>query len=201
MALDFFEIAYLIGLVVGSTIRAIYRARTRGVTIAAAYKTKLDALLLILASLGLLVIPLFYLFSVRLDFANYSLPNWAGWLGILLFAAALWLLWRSHADLGLNWTPELEIRAGHTLVTTGVFKQIRHPMYAAHILWGLAQPLLLHNWIAGFSMLVTTLLLYLVRLPLEERMLVEQFGGEYRAYMHHTGRLLPRLWGREHDKE
>lgn len=88
----------------------------------------------------------------------------------------------------------LEIREGHSLVTQGVYRYTRHPMYAAHWLWGLAQPLLLQNWIAGFAMLVPSLPLYLYRVPREEQMLLEQFGEEYREYMDRTGWIVPRFW-------
>ncbi len=43
-------------------------------------------------------------------------------------------------------------------------------------------------------MLLTFLPLYLVRAGREEKMLLEEFDEDYRVYMHHTGRLLPRLW-------
>jgi protein-S-isoprenylcysteine O-methyltransferase Ste14 len=136
--------------------------------------------------------PLIYIFSPVFDFANYKLPSWTGWLGAIIFAAAIWLLWRSHADLGRSWTPTLGLRDDHRLVTKGVFKYIRHPMYAAHILWGVATPLMLHNWIAGFSFLLLTTLQYLSRVGDEERMMLEQFGEQYGSYMRRTGRLLPR---------
>jgi protein-S-isoprenylcysteine O-methyltransferase Ste14 len=58
-------------------------------------------------------------------------------------------------------------------------------------LWGVAQTLLLQNRVAGFSSLVLFLPLYLLRVPREERMMVEEFGDEYRAYMDRTGRILP----------
>ena len=66
-------------------------------------------------------------------------------------------------------------------------------MYAAHWWWAIAQILLLQNWIAGLSLLVSFLPLYLVRVPREERMMLEQFGQEYRIYMSRTGRLFPRF--------
>ena len=59
-------------------------------------------------------------------------------MGAFLFAVAIWLLWRSHVELGRNWTPTPGIRDDHQLVMSGVFGYIRHPMYAAHILWGIA---------------------------------------------------------------
>jgi protein-S-isoprenylcysteine O-methyltransferase Ste14 len=87
----------------------------------------------------------------------------------------------------------LEILQSHVLVTHGVFSHIRHPRYAAHLLWGIAQVFLLQNWIAGFSMLVTFLPGYFYRSRVEERMMIEHFGDEYRSYMGRTGRLFPRL--------
>jgi len=47
------------------------------------------------------------------------------------------------------------MRKEHRLVTAGVYRHIRHPMYAAIFLWCLAQGLLLPNWLAGWSALAT----------------------------------------------
>ena len=66
-------------------------------------------------------------------------------------------------------------------------------MYAAHLLWALAQPLLLWNWLAGLSLLANFLPLYLVRVPQEEKMMLDSFGEAYRAYMDRTGRVIPRF--------
>jgi len=189
-----FKVFYLIGLIVGSIIRALYTKHYRRNRIADNRDTVLDKLLVILSSMGLIVIPLFYLLTPWLDFADYHLPVWAGWIGVVVFVGALLLLWRSHADLGRNWLPTLQIREEHSLVIDGVFHYIRHPMYAAHWLWGIAQALLLQSWIAGFAMLATLLPLYLVRVPREEKMMLEHFGEEYRLYMNRTGRVIPLLW-------
>jgi protein-S-isoprenylcysteine O-methyltransferase Ste14 len=188
-----FEVIWLIGLIVGSVIRAIYARRPKKDEITVDRNTRLESLLLFLSSLGLIVLPLFYVFSPWLDFADYHLPTWAGWFGVTIFAFALWLLWRSHVDLGRNFTPTIQLKEKHTLVTHGIFRYIRHPIYAAHGLWGIAQVLLLQNWIAGLSMLVFFLPFYLVRVPNEEKMMLEHFGEEYRVYMDKTGRLIPRL--------
>ena len=114
-------------------------------------------------------------------------------VGALVFAAGGWLLWRSHAELGRNFSPTLQLVENHSLVTDGVFSRIRHPMYSAHLLWAIAQILLLQNWIAGPAFLVVQIPLYLRRIPAEERMMLGQFGEEYREYMGRTGRLFPRF--------
>ena len=138
-----------------------------------------------------------YIFSPWLSFADYSLPTWTGWPGTVAFAAAVLLLWRSHADLGPHWSPRVQVRQDHELVTTGIYTHIRHPMYAAHLLWAVAQPLLLHNWLAGPGALVFFVPFLLIRISREERTMLDAFGQEYRAYVNRTGRLIPPLQGRQ----
>ena len=189
-----FEAIYLVGLIAGSVIRRLATRQYRRHTATVHREPELVKLLMVLAFMGMIVVPLFYVLTSWLDFADYSLPTWAGLGGAAVFAAGLWLLWRSHADLGGNWSPYLEIREEHSLVTQGAFRRIRHPTYAAHWLWAIAQALLLHNWIAGLTMLASFLPLYLLRVVHEEEMMLEHFGEEYRSYMNRTGRVIPRLW-------
>ena len=155
--------------------------------------------LLGLMFIGMFFIPAVYELTSRFDRSNYRLLPEArgviGGAGAAILALAVWLFWRSHADLGRNWSPSLELREGHELVTEGVYRSIRHPMYASMWLWGVAQALLLQNWIAGWASLVMFMPLYLLRVPREERMMLDEFGEEYRAYMNRTGRVIPRLGG------
>lgn len=120
------------------------------------------ALLASLWGIAILIL-IVHVFARWLSFADYDLPAWAGWTGIVIFTAALWLLWRSHADLGQNWRMTTELREGHTLNTDGIFRYIRHPMYSAHWLWGIAQVLLIHNWTAGLASLVILIPIYILR--------------------------------------
>ena len=195
MSEDVLKGIFLVGFVVGSVIRGVYTRGYRRQVVAVDRRWALDSALVMIASLGLVVAPLLYLATPWLDFGDYRLPAWTGAVGAPVFAAAVWLLWRSHVDLGRHWSGAPQLIPGHALVTTGVFRHIRHPMYAAHWLWGIAQALLLQNWVAGPALLVTLLPLYLVRIPREEKMLLEAFGDEYRSYMSRTGRLLPRVRG------
>jgi len=190
-----FEMVFLAGFVAGCAIRGVYTRRDRQRRATRRRTSAVDAALTGLAGLGLLVLPPVYLFTGWLDFADYGLPRWAGSIGAGAFAAALWLLWRAHVDLGRNWSPWVEVREDQTLVTEGVYRFIRHPMYAAHLLWGVAQALLLPNAIAGPAMLIFFIPLYLFRVGREEQAMLDHFGKPYRDYMDRTGRLLPR-WRR-----
>jgi len=187
-----FKLVYFIELIVITMVRRAALRRTRRLSAAEKQYSLLDRLLLYLSSFANLI-PLVYVLTSWLDFANYDLPAWIGWLGALIFAGSGALIWKTHKDLGRNWTPYLAFRDGHYLVTDGIFQYLRHPMYAAHLLWGLAQMLMLHNWIAGFAYLVVIIPRTLVRIRNEESIMLEKFGDEYRHYMEKTGGLIPRL--------
>jgi protein-S-isoprenylcysteine O-methyltransferase Ste14 len=112
-------------------------------------------------------------------------------LGVATTVATLWLFWRSHADLGRNFSAKLVIREKHNLVTTGVYRLIRHPMYASFLLWSVLQILLLPNWITGLAGVFGFCILYCARIHREEQLMLHKFGDEYRQYMTHTKRLVP----------
>ncbi|MFP4058263.1 MAG: protein-S-isoprenylcysteine O-methyltransferase [Candidatus Brocadiia bacterium] len=192
-----FEAIYLGGLALGSAIRVVYARHYRRRAVAEDWRTPLDTALTLLAGAGLVALPLVHVFTPWLSFADAARPAWTRWVGAAVFAAALWLLWRAHADLGPQWSPALQLRRGHRLVTEGVYRRVRHPMYTAHALWGVAQALLLANWVAGPAFLVLFIPLCLVRVPREEAMLLARFGPAYREYMGRTGRLLPTLGGED----
>lgn len=154
------------------------------------YKNKLDRIFVIVQLVGMIVIPIVYLSAGMLDFADYRLPVWVGLLGSVILAFSMWLLWKAQIDLGKNWSPKLRIKEEHYLVTEGVYRYMRHPMYNAHWLLGIAQLFLLQNWIVGPATLLTFLPFYIYRVPREEMMMLEQFGDNYRLYMKKTGRIV-----------
>jgi protein-S-isoprenylcysteine O-methyltransferase Ste14 len=86
----------------------------------------------------------------------------------------------------------VETHDEHRLVTTGIYAHIRHPIYASLALWAVAQPALLQNLVAGWSGAVAVASIWLLRVPREEKMMLNTFGEEYRQYVSRTGRLLPR---------
>lgn len=188
------KIIFIVGLVVSTIIRTPHQRVNQQNVIVDDRKTTQEKGLLFFVLLGMFVLPMIYVLTPWFKVADYSLPVWANVLGILIFAIALWLFWRSHHDLGRNWSPTLQVRSEHTLITRGIYQKIRHPMYTALWLWAIAQGLLLTNWIAGLSGVVTFGILYVARVGNEEKMMVEQFGDQYRAYMQQTKRLLPYLF-------
>ena len=186
---------FLIGFIVYVTIRGVFKQRVKNNEMILRRVDGLEKALMLILIPGALLLPVVYLFTPWLAFADYHLPAFAPWCGAMLMLAALWLFWRSHLDLGQNWSQSLEIRKGHRLVTHGVYRSVRHPMYASIWIWCLAQGLLLENWLAGWYALLAFALMYFVRTPREEEMMCQTFGQEYRDYMLRTGRLFPRMPG------
>ena len=187
-----FEAVFLVGFIIGFVIRKIYTVRCGKNKTIRKYKSVVEIILLGITGLAM-ILPFFSIFTPWLSFANYQLPQWLGCIGTAVFPIALLLLWKSHADLGHNWSPILQIKQQHSLITNGIYRHIRHPMYAAHLLWAVAQGFLLENWLADWAFLIVSIPLYMVRIPKEEHMMLEQFGEQYSQYLSRTGRIVPRL--------
>ena len=133
-------------------------------------------------------------------------PNWMNWskiglpesirwfgvgIGILCALGIYWLF----SSIGSGITPTSATRKEHKLVTRGIYRWIRHPLYTIGSSFIISFGMMADNWfITAFGILA--FILMAVRTPKEEANLIEKFGDEYREYMKHTGRFLPRLGSR-----
>lgn len=174
-------------------IRAPHGQRSRSVPVRRSARGGVEVALLTAMWVAFFV-PLAWVFAPVLGFADYPLRPVPYAAGLACLAAGLWLFHRSHADLGTNWSITLEVREGHRLVTEGVYRHVRHPMYLALLLYGAGQALVLPNWVAGPSYAVATLVLVAVRVGPEERLMREEFGAAYDTYAARTRRVVPHVW-------
>jgi protein-S-isoprenylcysteine O-methyltransferase Ste14 len=188
------KMIFVFGAVAWFVIRLPHQRRSWKTAVAKSARGTRERILLGISLTGLGIIPFVYVATGFPRFADYPFHPAQGWLGMLIFVAALWLFHRVHRQLGRNWSDSLEVRDRHTLVTGGIYSRVRHPMYSAFFLWGLAQALLLPNWIAGLSGLVGFGTLFLFRVGQEERLMLDTFGDEYRAYMARTKRVVPWIY-------
>ena len=186
--------AFLLGLVVFVAIRVPHDKRSKETKIAESHKGAVEVTLLALMGMGGFVLPLVFILSSLFSFADYALRLLPLLGGIMCLGFSFWLFHRSHADLGTNWSNSLELRENHQLIITGIYKSIRHPMYAAIFVYAIAQALLLSNWLAGPGCLAAFVLMLVFRLRPEERMMLERFGRPYQDYVAKTKRLIPGIW-------
>jgi protein-S-isoprenylcysteine O-methyltransferase Ste14 len=183
----------LLASIVMVVIRAPHGHRSRTVPVVKSGKGPRETILLTIAWIAFFI-PAVWIITPILSFADYPLHEVPFVAGIALLVLSLWLFHRSHVDLGTNWSLTLEVREKHQLVTRGVYRWVRHPMYSSLVLYGLGQTLALPNWVAGPSYGIAMLLLVPFRLAPEERMMLDEFGVAYKAYQATTKRLIPGVW-------
>jgi protein-S-isoprenylcysteine O-methyltransferase Ste14 len=124
-------------------------------------------------------------------FARIDIPAAWRFSGVPIAALGLALFAWMFRHLGANVTPTSMPRAHATLVTSGPYRWVRHPMYCAALLLIVAATLLTANVmvaVGGAAMFA----LLAARSRIEEERLIEKFGEDYRAYQHRTGRFVPR---------
>ncbi len=172
--------------------RPFERKSSRNVLLRDAMDGREKALLAISLT-GLGIIPALYIatgFPAGFDQAFSPLRAVAG---LLVFVAALVLFHATHKALGRNWSVTLAVREEHALVTDGVYRFVRHPMYTAFWMWAIAQALTLQNWVAGPAGIIGFVTLYLLRVGREEALMRETFGAAWDAYAARTPRVIPFL--------
>jgi protein-S-isoprenylcysteine O-methyltransferase Ste14 len=120
----------------------------------------------------------------------FPAPGWLRWMGVGLGIISVGLFAWTHVVLGRFWSPYVQLRPVHQLITAGPYARIRHPMYSAIVGWMLSLGLVAANWIP-LACGTLCALQFILRIRGEEQMMLQQFGEEYREYMRRTGRLLP----------
>lgn len=129
--------------------------------------------------------------------SNLPFPVWVRWAGLALGFFAIVLNAWSHKTLsqklGADFDPAMRLLKVPALVTEGPYARMRHPIYLAFLLMQIAVLFLTSNWLIGFSGLAIIISVIAIRVPEEEKQLIEQFGDEYQNYMKHSGSLLPKL--------
>jgi protein-S-isoprenylcysteine O-methyltransferase Ste14 len=179
------------GAVVWFIIMYPHVRRSRRTRTAERHERDRERVLMTISLTGLFIIPAIYTLTGIPRFADYPFQRVLAWLGAVVLLLALLLFFHTHRRLGRYWSVTLEIRENHGLVTDGIYRFVRHPMYSAYFMWALAQALLLPNWIAGPAGLVGFGTLFAFRVRREEAMMLQAFGDEYAAYAARTKRIIP----------
>jgi len=152
-----------------------------------------ESFLVVLNMVSMHILPLLVIFTPFFDAYAFEVADPVRFIFFIIFAFNIWLFLKAHRDLGKNWSIILEIKDGHRLVTTGIYKKIRHPIYTHFWIWVITQGIILANGLVLAFGIASWGLLYFLRVPKEEEMLIAEFGDEYREYMKNTGRIIPKF--------
>ena len=139
--------------------------------------------------------PLVYLVNPGwMAWSKIGLPEWARWLGVSTGILSTFGIYWLFSSIGSGITPTSATRKEHSLVTHGVYRYIRHPLYTFGTSMFVSFGLMADNWFIA-ALGIFTFIVMAIRTPREEANLIEKFGDEYREYMKRTGRFLPKLGG------
>lgn len=147
----------------------------------------------ILALLALVSTLVYIFWPAGIYWSALTLPDWLRWVGIAIGLSGFILLQWAQQALGQNWSDAPQLQKSHALVTTGPYRWVRHPIYSAFVLFFTPLLLVSSSWLVGGLWLISTGLDIAARVTVEERMLTQQFGEQYRTYATRTGRILPRF--------
>ncbi len=142
---------------------------------------------------AVILISIFLGVSIQALCPNGRLPHPRAYylFGVVLFFGGIVLRWWSILYLGRLFTVDVAIANQHKLIDSGPYLFIRHPSYTGALLAFVGFGLCLGNWLSTLSVTLPILAAFMWRIRVEEQVLLEAFGDEYRAYMHHTKRLIP----------
>jgi protein-S-isoprenylcysteine O-methyltransferase Ste14 len=137
------------------------------------------------------------------------LPSWVMFLSIQLpdlfrlvmvgvAVVGLVLVSWGYWALGKNWAPSVSgVKRDAVLVTTGLYRFVRHPVYLGAFIFMTALALVAANLLILLPTVALLALLY-ASIGEEETMLIGRFGDEYREYMKQTPRFLPTFRHKHH---
>ena len=120
----------------------------------------------------------------------FSLQNIVGLaliiIGILIELVAQITLWRFYSST-------LVIKENHQLITHGIYRLTRHPIYLGALMVCVGVPVYTSS-LYGLLIMSTLIPLVLKRVKIEENMLIDEFGDAYLKYRESTNKLIPFIY-------
>ena len=147
----------------------------------------------LLGMIGFIAVLMYAIHPAWLAWSSLPLPLWLRWAGVTLALLGFVLLQWAQNTLGKNWSDTPRLIQEQSLITSGPYQYIRHPIYTAFLLILGSTFLISANWLLGLAWIGMTVLEVASRISFEEKLMLDYFGDRYREYMKRTGRLLPRM--------
>jgi len=188
-----FKLIILFFIVMCAVIRMPLMKKCKHKTNKKSVHIGVEKLKVFIAWLGMCFVPFVYIFTDYLNRFEFNIPLSVRIVCSLGLFANILLFYHVHKELSDNWSAVLEVKEKHTLIKTGIYKYIRHPMYTQSWLWVILLGFVSSNCFVLIFGIVAWGLLYFTRVFAEEKMLIAEFGDDYLDYMKETGRLLPKF--------
>lgn len=96
--------------------------------------------------------------------------------------------------LGKEWSLTARVVEGHQLATKGPYRIVRHPIYTGMLGMLLATGLAISHWLSLLVAVIIFLIGTLIRVRIEEKLLREMFGSDFRTYEKHVAAILPGIF-------
>lgn len=117
-----------------------------------------------------------------------------GYAGLLLIVCGAGIRFTAIRQLGKYFTVDLAIHDQQQLVKNGIYTYLRHPSYAGSLLSFFGLGISFNNWLSVLVIIIPIFLSFNYRMKVEERLLLQQFGEEYREYQKITKRVIPFIY-------
>jgi len=149
---------------------------------------------LLLTILGFIAAVLDFVYRQDFNFQVFAVA------GLILLVAGELIRMKARLELkkkarfgSLTGTVQLQIIKGHQLVKDGLYKYIRHPIYLGEILRNLGFTAIFSSIYGSLIVLLASVFL-LFRIEIEEKMLINVFGEEYKKYKRNTKKMTPYIY-------
>jgi len=114
-------------------------------------------------------------------------------LGLALFVVGMTTAIVAQITLKRFYNSTLVIREDHQLVTHGIYRFTRHPVYLGVIIAIIGIPVFISS-LYGLLIILALIPIFLNRIRMEEKMLTDEFGDTYRTYKETTSKLVPFIY-------
>jgi protein-S-isoprenylcysteine O-methyltransferase Ste14 len=129
---------------------------------------------------------------IAFSFPRFSEVKFFSGISLMIIAISIRLI--TVFSLKSLFNANVAIHHDHKLKTDGIFKKVRHPSYSGSLLTFLGLGLTLGNWISLFVIFIPVLCVFLYRINIEEKTLMNHFKEEYIDYQKRTKKLIPYVY-------
>lgn len=110
----------------------------------------------------------------------------------LVVLGAAFAVW-ARLTIGTNWSGNVTLKENHELVVSGPYRLVRHPIYTGLISMGIGTALI-YAEPTGFLAVAAGIVVFALRIPQEEKLMVETFPDQYPEYRRRVKAVIPFLW-------